>query len=175
LIQDLLDVARIEASGLSVVPEPQELSTILEEARQLALPRAREQAVELAIDLPAGLPLVLADRDRVLQVLSNLVGNAIKFTPAGGQVLIEAFAEPGWVRTMVSDTGPGIPDEDQDKVFDRFWQVKRSDRGGAGLGLAIVKGIVEAHGGAVEMSNRSGQGSVFSFTLPRPSEADGPS
>lgn len=166
LIQDLLDVARIEAGGLSVEPVKEEVWPILEEACQMALPLASNKNVRLSLEDVPSLPPVVADRDRVLQVLSNLIGNALKFTPAGGEVVMDALAESGMVRIRVSDTGPGIPAEDHEHVFTRFWQVKRSDRGGAGLGLAIVKGIVEAHGGVAEVHDRSGQGSVFSFTLP---------
>jgi signal transduction histidine kinase len=127
------------------------------------------------VDRGDGLPQIEADHERVVQVLLNLVGNAVKFTPAGGRVAVSAEAgdgdgdgrpRPGVVRFSVRDTGPGIPAEHLAHVFDRFWQVHAQGRAGAGLGLAIAKGIVEAHGGALEVESTLGEGATFSFTIP---------
>ncbi|MGI9626887.1 MAG: ATP-binding protein [Longimicrobiales bacterium] len=166
LIQDLLDVARIEAGGFYVTPRVEDITSTLREACELARPRAVAKEVELACEPDDRLPPVKADRDRILQVLSNLIGNAIKFTPASGRIVVGASAGDHEVVVRIADTGPGIPGGARDHVFDRFWQVKRSDRAGAGLGLAIVKGIVESHGGRVWVDSAGEEGSVFCFTLP---------
>jgi len=166
LIRDLLDVARIEAGGLSVDPEPTAVEGLVREAVEIARPRARDQEIAVEARVAEGLPPVRADRDRILQVLSNLLGNALKFTPGGGAVRVEATCRNGEVTLEVVDTGPGIAPGDQEHLFERFWQVERSDRGGAGLGLAIVKGIVEAHGGRVWVESEPGKGSRFGFSLP---------
>jgi signal transduction histidine kinase len=108
----------------------------------------------------------MADRGRVLQVFSNLIGNALRFTPAGGSITLGARREEGLVRFSVVDTGPGIPPEHLPHLFERFWQAKEGSREGAGLGLPIARGLVEAHGGRIEVASTPGQGSTFSFTLP---------
>jgi signal transduction histidine kinase len=110
---------------------------------------------------------VCADRDRLLQILSNLVGNAVKFTPPGGTITMAAEGEDGAVRFRVSDTGAGIPPEHVPHLFDRFWQATRSDRRGLGLGLPIVKGLVEAHEAHIVVTSTVGQGTTFSFTVRR--------
>jgi signal transduction histidine kinase len=103
-----------------------------------------------------------------MQVLDNLVGNALKFTPAGGTITLSSAAGDGWVRVAVSDTGPGVSEEHRVRLFDRFWQARDTDRRGLGLGLAIARGIVEAHGGVLKVDSTLGSGSTFQFTLPRP-------
>ncbi|HEX2191290.1 MAG TPA: ATP-binding protein [Longimicrobiaceae bacterium] len=165
LIQDLLDVSRIEAGQLRVRAALLGLGPVLHEARGLVAMPAAERGLELELEVPPELPLVMADRDRVLQVLSNLLGNAVKFTPRGGRVAVRAAATDGWVEVSVSDSGPGIAPEDLPRVFDRFWQGDPR-RKGAGLGLAIARGIVEAHGGEIRVRSTPGEGSTFSFTLP---------
>lgn len=172
LIQDLLDVARIEAGGLSVDPRPVAVDAILEEARAMAEPVASERDLRLRSRVEGDLPPVLADRDRLLQVFSNLVGNALKFTPSGGCVTLGARAEDGAVAFSVADTGRGFDAEARDHLFDRFWQVDRQDRDGAGLGLAIVKGILDAHGSPIHVESEPGEGATFSFTLPVADEAE---
>jgi signal transduction histidine kinase len=107
--------------------------------------------------------LVNADRNRVLQVFSNLIGNAVKFTEDGGRITLSAGMDGDYMRFSVIDTGAGIPAEDLPRIFDRFWH--GSEGGGSGLGLAIARGIVEAHGGRIEASS-AGAGSTFTFTLP---------
>ncbi len=111
--------------------------------------------------------MVNVDRDRILQVLSNLLGNALKFTPPGGRVQVEAHAGDAAVIVRVTDTGPGIAADELPHVFDRFWQGAKARRAGAGLGLAIAKGIVEAHGGTIFARSVPGRGATFTFTLPR--------
>ncbi|WP_375765037.1 PAS domain-containing sensor histidine kinase [Archangium gephyra] len=165
LIQDLLDVTRLEAGQLSLNASPQTPASLLREAIDSAGPEAA--GLQLHLEDPEAAPPVLADRDRLLQVFSNLLGNALKFTPAGGEIRVGARVEGDQVRFHVRDTGPGIPPESLAHLFDRFWQANRTDRRGAGLGLSIAKGIVEAHGGTIRVESEPGRGSTFSFTVPR--------
>ncbi|MFW6201820.1 MAG: PAS domain S-box protein [Gemmatimonadota bacterium] len=165
LVDDLLDVMRLEAGEISIDARPCAVEDLIGEILETMAPRALEKSVRLDAD-PMNEPVaVLADRDRILQVLSNLVENAIKFTPEGGRVTIGAERRDAEVRIQVSDTGIGMSAEEVANVFDRFWQARRADRGGAGLGLAICKGIVEAHGGRIRVESEPGEGSTFSFTL----------
>ncbi len=165
LIQDLLDVSRIEAGQLRVHPTPLPVPPLLDDALDLVRMAAGARGISLEVDAQGGLPRVLADRDRVLQVLSNLLGNAVKFTPRGGRVTLRAWGRKGEVEVAVSDSGPGIPPDHLPRVFDRFWQGD-ARRAGAGLGLAIARGIVEAHGGRIRVESSDGAGSTFAFTLP---------
>lgn len=167
LIQDLLEVSGIEAGHLRVDAAPEAVEPLVREACALLEHVAGGKKISLHVALAPGLPPVLADRGRILQVFGNLVGNALKFTPEGGMVRIEAAPEEGVVRFSVTDSGPGIPHEHLPHVFDRFWQARRSAEGGAGLGLAIARGIVAAHGGRLSVDSVPGAGSTFAFTLPR--------
>src|SRR6218665_625035 len=165
LIEDLLDVSRLEAGQtLSVRMSVQSARALLEEALEASLPQAG--TLHLTLELAEDLPPVLGDRDRLLQVFSNLVGNALKFTPPGGRVRLGARVEGGQVEFFVADTGPGIPPEARAHLFERFWQLHRDDRRGAGLGLSISKGIIEAHGGRIRVESEPGQGSTFFFSVP---------
>lgn len=166
LRQDLLDVARIEAGRLSIEPVSRDPRKLVEDAVEHFAPLAAERSLGLVGEAPEELPRVAADRDRILQVLGNLMGNAIKFTPEGGRIVIGAEPNREEVRFFVTDTGSGIPGEDLPYLFDRFWQAKHANRAGAGLGLAIARGIVEAHGGAMGVESEIEKGSTFSFTLP---------
>jgi signal transduction histidine kinase len=165
LIQDLLDVAKLEAGRLGIEPKPMDVSQVVTEAVDMLRPLAFEKGIRLDVVVADGLPVIAADAGRALQVLSNLVGNAIKFTPADGRVTIRVEAAAGSVRFCVADTGSGIPPEQLPQIFGRFWQADRSDRRGIGLGLAIAKGIVEAHGGRIWVESRVGEGTSFYFTL----------
>jgi PAS domain S-box-containing protein len=166
LIQDLLDVAQIEAGGISVEPEPREVGSLIKEACRSFQPLAEARGIDLRCSLSGQLPRINFDWDRLLQVFSNLIGNAVKFTPEGGEVLVRAETSGTCVRFSVIDNGKGIEPEDLPHLFDRFYQSRKSRKGGAGLGLAIVKGIVEAHNGRVEVRSVVGQGSAFTFELP---------
>lgn len=166
LRQDLLDVAAIEAGRLAVEPVELEVAAVVAEAVESLAGLAAEKGVALSAAVEEGLPRVFADRERVLQVLANLAGNAVKFTPSGGRVEVSAAREGDEVRVAVRDTGAGIAAEDLPYVFDRFWQARSTRRAGAGLGLAIARGIVEAHGGRIAAESTVGQGSTFAFTLP---------
>jgi signal transduction histidine kinase len=166
LIGDLLEVATIEAGQLVVDPAPHPVESLVGPAIELARPLAAQKSLRLGASLEPGLPLVRCDRERVLQIFSNLLGNAIKFTPEGGLIEIAVRARNGSVGFSVRDSGPGIPAEQLLHVFDRYWQAGRGDRRGVGLGLFITKALVEAHGGEVSVESRLGEGSTFSFTLP---------
>jgi signal transduction histidine kinase len=117
-------------------------------------------------EIPSGLPPVSGDRNRLDQVLSNLLGNAFKFTPEGGQVVVRARKVDASVEITVEDSGPGIPAADLPRIFDRYWRGDRASRDGAGLGLAICKGIVDAHGGKIWVESALGRGTTFRFTVP---------
>jgi PAS domain S-box-containing protein len=164
LVEDLLDMSRLEAGQLSVLPSRQRAGTLVSESLEQVRPSA--PALELRAEVAEALPEVLADRHRILQVFSNLLGNAVKFTPQGGRVTVGARAEGERVRFWVEDTGPGIPEEQRQHLFERFWQARKGDRRGAGLGLTICKHLVEAHGGQLGVDSEVGRGSTFWFFLP---------
>jgi signal transduction histidine kinase len=166
LRQDLLDVAAIEAGRLSFEPAELDVGEVVDDVLAGVAGMAGEKEMEVSASIGADLTAAWADRERIHQVLSNLVGNAIKFTPQGGRVLVTAVAEDGEIRVSVADTGPGIPPEHLPHVFDRFWQARSTRRAGAGLGLAIARGIVEAHGGEIGVESEPGRGTTFHFTLP---------
>lgn len=167
LIQDLLDVANIEAGKLSVEKTELAPAELLARAEPMFESAARERQVRLTVHAEPGLPMLLADEGRVMQVLANLVGNATKFTEPGGSVEVSAVSGRGEVVFAVQDTGPGIPGEQLPLVFQRFWHNRRNARKrGSGLGLAIAKGIVEAHGGRIWAESVLGEGARFSFTIP---------
>jgi PAS domain S-box-containing protein len=167
LIQDLLDVAQMEAGKLTIAPEPLSAGALVVEAVDAQNALASSSSLELRLEVERDAPAILADRDRLTQVFDNLIGNAIKFTKAGGRVTVGAVTRPREVVFSVADTGPGIAPEVLPRVFDRFWQATRSDRRGAGLGLPICKGIVEAHGGRIWVESTLGAGSTFFFTIPQ--------
>lgn len=166
LVQGLLDMKRIEAGhGIPVEPQPAEIEPLVEEGCALFRPRTDAKGVKIVLDLSEPLPTVWADTERIIQVLWNLTGNAIKFTPAGGRVFIRAEESSDEVIFSITDTGPGISSEYIDRLFDPFWQDKRTARLGTGLGLPISKAIVEAHGGRVWAESTPGAGATLAFTL----------
>jgi len=172
LIQDMLDVTRMEGGRLPVkqaAVSPEQIVTDSVEA-QKAL--AASASIDLQSNLAEELPEVWADRDRLLQVFENLIGNALKFTGAGGCITVGAAPRGGEVLLWVADTGAGIPSEHLPHLFDRFWQGRPGERRGAGLGLTIVKGIVEAHGGRIWAESTPARGSTFFFTIPTSPRAD---
>ncbi|HEY7407811.1 MAG TPA: ATP-binding protein [Gemmatimonadaceae bacterium] len=171
LIEDLLDVARVEAGRLALERQSHDLVRVISEATVMLEPLIAEKSLTLREDLPEQLPRASVDARRVVQVLENLVSNAVKHTAAGGEILIRADSTNGEVRIVVRDTGCGIPAENLPHLFDRFWQARGARRGGAGLGLAIAKGIVEAHGGRIWVESTLGVGSTFGFSLPLASDS----
>ncbi len=165
LIRDLLDLAKIEAGRFEVAQTPITVSALISDAMAMLVPIAEAKGVRLTW-IGDGDARVVADEDRVFQVFSNLVGNAIKFTPSGGTVSLDATRVDGWVRFAVRDTGPGIAARELAHIFDRYWQARRVQSASAGLGLYIAKGIVEAHGGRIWVESELGAGATFFFTLP---------
>ncbi|MBA2245931.1 MAG: PAS domain-containing protein [Gemmatimonadetes bacterium] len=166
LTQDLMDITRIESGHLSIHASRQEVAPLLGEALAMLQPLAAARSLKLSTALPQKIPAVRADGPRILQVLSNLIGNAIRVVPEGGAISVAVEAQGERVRFSVTDRGPGIPQEHLPHLFDRYWQASRTPGDNLGLGLAIARGIVEAHGGRMEVASRVGEGSTFSFTLP---------
>jgi PAS domain S-box-containing protein len=166
LIEDLLDVTRIENGALTIRCSALAAKPAVADALDSQRGLAASSAIELRLEVDEELSEIWADRDRVLQVIENLVGNALKFTPKGGRITVAATGQPDEVLFSVADTGPGIPPDNLPYVFDRFWQAARAKRQGAGLGLPICKGIVEAHGGRIWVESTVGAGTRVFFTLP---------
>lgn len=165
LVNDLLDVARIESGGFTVERTRVEASDVMEEMRRMFESAAAEKGIRFEVDAAGGVRPLYADRNRLIQILANLVSNAMRVTD-NGTVRLTVESDQEKARFSVADTGPGIPAAELPHLFDRFWQVRSSRRGGAGLGLAIVKGFVEAHQGTVEVTSEVGKGSLFSFVIP---------
>jgi two-component system phosphate regulon sensor histidine kinase PhoR len=168
LVGDLLELSRLERGQTALRLTPFDLGPVVEEVSGHFQARAEAKGIALEAALPEGLPRVIAEPDRLRQVLVNLLDNALKFTPQGGRVKISVSDKGQAVEVSVSDTGIGIPAEHLPHIFERFYKVDRSRRDqGTGLGLAIAKHIVQAHGGEVRVESREGQGSTFSFTVPK--------
>jgi PAS domain S-box-containing protein len=165
LIEDLLDVSQIASGLLTVDPRPMDAASLCEDAKLMVEGLLAGKSQRFECHCASAPVIVLADRARVSQVLSNLIGNANKFTPEGGRITLRVEAGVS-ARFSVGDTGPGISAQDLPHIFDRFWQARRVRRGGVGLGLAISKGIVEAHGGRIWAESSAGVGTSFHFTLP---------
>ncbi|MHB1132320.1 MAG: sensor histidine kinase [Chloroflexota bacterium] len=169
LIDDLLDISRIEAGQMAKRIEPLDISQVVREVLALLRPQAEGRSVELRDDLPESLPAVEADREDILRLFTNLVGNAVKYNREGGEVRLSGRVEGEQVRVDVSDTGVGIPADALDKIFDEFYRVKRpetKDVTGTGLGLAIAGGIVKSYNGVLAVASELGVGSTFSVMLP---------
>lgn len=166
LIEDLLDIARIERGELSVNRSHYSPAPLVEEVVEFHHVQATERGISLEADVEADLPDIDADIQRIQQVFSNLVGNALKFTPEGGRIELRARRDGDAVRFAVADTGQGIPADQLPHLFDRFWQADKAAMHGVGLGLAIAKAIVEAHDGRLWVDSAVDQGTTFSFTLP---------
>ncbi|MBS4030206.1 MAG: HAMP domain-containing protein [Clostridiales bacterium] len=168
LVNDLLDLSRLETGQLKWPMEPVSLHPLLNQVVTKLQNQFEKQQIQAVIDCPEKLPAVLGNRDRIQQVLINLLGNAISFTPSGGKITLIAREDGEMIRISVSDTGIGIPAAEQDKIWDRFHKVDRArtrSLGGTGLGLSIVKQIVDAHGGTVGLYSTLGAGSTFHFSL----------
>ena len=170
LIDDLQELSRVEAGAYKMNLLDREVQDLVETTKTTLIRQFEEKGVALNIELDPGLPLVYADEDRIGQVLLNLVGNALQYTPSGGVVTIRARQERDEVQISISDTGVGIPDDHIDQIFTRFYRVDSSRSrsvGGSGIGLTIAKHLTEAHGGRIwAESPGADQGSTFTFTLP---------
>ena len=166
MISDLLDVERMANEKLVLNLKRIDLCALLQECKDLFAPVVLNKSFSMTIQ-PSSEPVFAnVDHDRILQVLSNLIGNALKFTPNGGVINISVTKQNSEVRISVTDNGPGIAEKKKTLIFERFSQLKTNDRRGLGLGLFISKWIVEAHKGRISVNSEVGKGSVFSFTLP---------
>ncbi|MGC5703559.1 GAF domain-containing protein [Pseudomonas sp. NFXW11] len=166
LLEDLLDTSKIEAGRYSIAPQPLDVSQIFEEAYSLLAPLALDKAIDISFHSEPDLK-INADPERLFQVLSNLVGNAIKFTPKQGKVGVVAMSDGEQIVFSVRDSGEGIPSEQLPFIFDRYWTLKEGNPNGTGLGLYITQGIIHAHGGQIEAHSEVGKGSEFRFSVPR--------
>ncbi len=167
-IDELLDLARSELNILRIRPEPVDPAVLLQAIVTEMLPVASQSGKYLALDIPPSLPTVQADRDRIRQVILNLISNAFKFTPAGGKITLSAQQDGANLVVTVSDTGAGMSQEQQERLFDPYYRVEddRQRLSGLGLGLALSKTFVELHGGHIWLESVKGKGSTFSFSLP---------
>ena len=170
LINDLLDISRIESGRIQMKQEPIPLLEIATQRIEEIRPQADEKSIQLNLNTPESVPKIVGDEERMGQVFTNLIGNAIKFTPNNGEVSVKLKVDGNLLHVEVIDTGPGIPVEERQKVFDKFYQlsdIHTRQQGGSGLGLSITRSIVEAHGGTlwIDDGNR-GKGSNFQFVLP---------
>jgi signal transduction histidine kinase len=166
LIRDLLDMASLREGRLSIERRAHPVGLLIDEALALLGPLAVEKSLELQAQVQERQTRLLCDPERVFQVLSNLVGNALKFTPAPGRVEVRAEPQGREVLFAIQDTGPGIPRDRLPHIFEPYWQARETARQGTGLGLYIAWGIVEAHGGQLWVESEPGRGSTFFFTLP---------
>ena len=166
MINDLLDLERMAHDKLLLQPERIKVQTLIHESLDLFAPAAASKSLSISCTLPSEPLFVLGDHDRILQVLSNLIGNALKFTAHGGTITLSARKRENEVEVSVADNGPGIPEEAKEKLFEKFSQLKMNDRRGLGLGLFIAKWIIDAHNGRIWVTSDLGKGSTFSFTLP---------
>ena len=168
LINEVLDLSKIEAGKLELRPETFDVATMLEQALSSIRPLSSAKGIQVAIEVPTSLRLN-ADSVRFKQVVYNLLSNSVKFTPEAGQIRLEATPRNGFLEVAVSDTGIGIPKEEQESIFDKFYQTELGTRvglQGAGLGLAITKKLVTQHGGRIWVESEPGKGSRFTFTVP---------
>lgn len=171
MINDLLDISRLEEHKISLRRHPASISELVEDAVGHVNILTRRKKLKLNIEIPQGIPQVVVDKDRMVRVLTNLLGNAVKYTASGGSISVSATYDPdgGIVKLSVSDTGEGIPKEYHTKIFDKFVQVdsrKSRGRSSTGLGLTFCKLVVEAHGGSIWVESEPGMGSTFNFTVP---------
>ncbi|MBU0503527.1 MAG: ATP-binding protein [Candidatus Omnitrophota bacterium] len=170
LISDLLDISRIEAGKIQLNKQAAAISPIIEEVLYFFKDVALHKNVKLSAVFDEGLHRVDIDPDKITQVVTNLLSNAMKFTPKGGEISIKVSIADGYLKVSIKDTGIGIPHQDLDRVFNKFYQVDHGDiniqRKGTGLGLPICRGIIEKHGGRAWVESELGRGSTFSFTLP---------
>ena len=174
LVEDLRLLALADAGQLRLYTAPLDLRTLLREITDAHQIQSQSQGVALSLDMPPTLPLVQADRDRLVQVVGNLLSNALRYVPRGGEITVRATERRQEVIVAVADDGPGIPPDDLPHLFERFWRGDRTRRratGGSGLGLTIARSLVEAHGGRIWVESVEEEGSTFAFALPASREA----
>ncbi len=169
LVDDLLDISRLEQGRVELLRRPVGVGAVIEQVVELLRPKIAEKGQVLETVVPSGLPRVYADSDRLAQVLTNLVSNAHKYTPAGGRVAVHAYVREKVMHVAVADTGIGIAPENQEKIFERFYRVDDPavyETSGTGLGLAIALSLIQMHGGRIGLESELGVGSIFTFSLP---------
>lgn len=166
-VKDILDEAKVASGNLILRLDQMGLDDILDDARLMMYPFAKQKDIRLEINEVNPPVLAFIDRERVLRVLSNILGNAIKFSPKLSKVIVRVRSDQQFVYVSVKDSGPGIPEKQIPNLFDRFWQAPQTAEQGSGIGLAVVKSIIEAHGGVVTVESHIGSGTTFTFSLPR--------
>lgn len=166
LVNDLLDLSKIEAGRIELEFESVPVSTLFDHVQAVFKSQMDMKEVTLTSEVTGDPPGIRADANKITWVLTNLVSNALRYVSSGGHIQLMAHRIGPYVHLSVRDDGPGIPPEYHSKIFEKFVQMKGQDAGGTGLGLAICKEIVRAHGGAIWVESSSGQGSIFTFTLP---------
>lgn len=171
MINDFLDLARLESGRTYMAQEPVNMTEVISETLAILEPQAAERQISISLQVPETLPTLVGDADRLKQVMVNLASNAVKYNHEGGRVDIEVKVEKDELAVAVRDTGRGIPEEDLPHIFEKFYRVddpEQQQTRGTGLGLSIAKHIVEVHGGTISVQSVRGQGSTFAFTLPLP-------
>ncbi|MDO8885391.1 response regulator [Candidatus Oleimmundimicrobium sp.] len=169
MINDFLDISRIESGKMNFDIKPENIKSMIHDVVSTFQRFINEKKMEIEIKVPDKLPNILADHDRIIQVLNNLVSNSIKYTPPNGKVVVEVCEKGNYIVVSISDTGVGISTKDQEKLFTKFYRVDSSliqETGGSGLGLSICKTIIERHGGKIWVESKEEKGSKFSFSLP---------
>jgi len=169
-INDILDLAKIEAGMMEIKPEPMSVREVANEILTLLKAISDQKNIKLIVDIPESIPQIMADRDRIGQIITNLVGNSLKFTPDGGSVTVKGVEEGEFLKMAIIDTGIGIPKEYIGKIFNKFEQVsehkqKVKTAKGTGLGLAIARGLIIGHGGKIWIESEVDKGTTFFFTL----------
>lgn len=167
MIEDILDVTKLDAGTFTIEPRQGDMRSTILEAVELHKPLAEEKSIHLSAEMENNCCTTRFDSQRIMQVLSNLIGNALKFTPKGGSINISVKLIENFLIVSVRDSGPGISLDQASHIFDRYWQARAASKTGAGLGLFIAKGIVEAHQGKIWVEGQEGHGANFIFTLPR--------
>ena len=168
MINDLLDIARIESGKVNMNIEALELAPIAEKVGDMLSEQFKTKNITFSINIPADCKKIMADRSQIERVFINLLGNALKFTPEKGSISIKAACSNKMIQVDITDSGFGIPEEAQDKIFEEFYRVDNTinqEVKGTGLGLALVKNIIEAHRGKIWVKSKIGEGSTFSFTV----------
>ncbi len=166
LITDLLDSSKIEAGKLEIHPVSCDIHEVINRTIEMHEAMITEKELKLIINLPLSLPTLWIDQERITQVFSNLLNNAVKFTEPSGTITISATPGRKWVKFSISDTGAGIPQDDIPHLFERYWQARKTEKFGTGLGLTICKELVVLHGGEISVESELGKGTTFHFTLP---------
>lgn len=167
LVKDILDQTKSDTGTMTLRLDQLPVDVVLDDARLMLQPLAKQRDIRLEFNSVNPPALAFMDRERVMRVLSNLVGNAIKFSPKNSKVIVKVRSDQQFVFISVKDSGPGIPEKQLSEIFDHFWQARKTAAQGPGIGLAIVKTIIEAHGGSVHVESHVGHGSTFTFSLPR--------